>query len=106
VISSRLQSLVSICHHRDCSRPHGGGAGPLTDGFIAIAADGSQGKMAAHQLPPAMAMKAPALNPHSPLPPGAFLNGVIPVPGVGIVSLASSSELGGPSIQLHRPQME
>ena len=81
---------------------HGGVGGNLNDGFLAIAADGSQ---AAHLRvnaagngisPPVQTFTAE---------PGTFLNGLLPVPGIGIVKLASSTP-GGPSDLYHAYQWD
>lgn len=74
---------------------HGGGAGPLIDGFIAIAADGSQARWL--RINPAGTGYETTGPQHTFTPAaGSFLSGLIPVPGVGIVSLHSNT-LGGPS---------
>lgn len=82
---------------------HGGGVGgDIKDGFLAIAADGSQ---AAHIRingagngidPPVRTFNAG---------PGTFLSGIIPVPGIGFVKLGSST-LGGPSDVFHSYQWD
>ena len=73
----------------------GGGVGPMTDGFIALAADGTQARWfrinaAANGID--NAGPAHHFTPES----GQFLSGIIPAPGLGIVRLQSSS-LGAPS---------
>jgi hypothetical protein len=74
---------------------HGGGAGPMTDGFIAIAADGSQARWM--RINPAGTAYESTGPPHQFTPEsGSFLSGVIPLPGIGIVALQSTSQ-GGPS---------
>ena len=70
-----------------------GGAGDMTDGFIAIAADGSQ---AAHiRINADLDGIEPAARTFS-AEPGTFLNGIVPAAGIGLVKL-NAGDLGGPT---------
>ncbi|HSP41936.1 MAG TPA: hypothetical protein VLO11_03615, partial [Luteolibacter sp.] len=77
--------------------PVTGGVGNMSDGFIAIAADGTQ---AAH-----LRINAAANGIEPPVQtfnaePGSFLSGLIPVPGAGLGKLGSDSP-GGPTNMYH-----
>jgi len=80
---------------------HGGGVGGnMKDGFLAIAADGSQAALlkvnaaATGITPPVETFAAE---------PGTSLSGLIPVPGLGVVKLGAGT-LGGPSEVYHAYQ--
>jgi len=81
---------------------HGGGAGNMSDGFLAIAADGTQ---AAH-----IRINAAGNGIDAPVQtfgsePGSFLSGLLPVPGIGLVKLGSEVP-GGPSVLYHSYQWD
>ena len=82
---------------------HGGGVGGnMNDGFLAIAADGSQ---AAHiRINAAGNGIDPAVETFT-AEPGTFISGLIPVPGIGVVKLSSATP-GGPSSIYHSYQWD
>lgn len=71
----------------------GGGAGPISDGFIAIAADGTQARWLRIN---SAGNGYEATGPQHTFTPasGTFLSGVIPMPGIGVVSLQSATPGG------------
>ena len=79
-----------------------GGPGNLTDGFLAVAADGSQ---AVHFRINAAGNGIEPPSQNFPAAPGSFLNGLVPVPGIGIVKLGGDT-LGGPSTIYHAYQWD
>ena len=82
---------------------HGGGVGgDMKDGFLAIAADGSQ---AAHIRINALGNGIDAPLQTFTAEPGTFLSGIIPVPGIGFLKLGSDT-LGGPSNIYHSYQWD
>jgi hypothetical protein len=73
----------------------GGAAGPMTDGFIALAANGSEARwFRINATANGLTDAGPA---HAFTPaPGLSLAGIVPVPGIGIVKLQSATN-GAPS---------
>jgi hypothetical protein len=73
----------------------GGGAGPMTDGFIALASNGSEARwFRINATANGLTDAGPA---HAFTPaPGQSLAGIVPVPGIGIVKLQSATN-GAPS---------
>lgn len=102
--SSYTSNLISLPFPVSTVVPvHGNGVGGnMMDGFLAIAADGSQAAL--------LKINATANGITAPVEtftaePGTFLSGLLPVPGIGIVKLASST-LGGPSDVYHSYQWD
>lgn len=68
------------------------GAGPMSDGLIAIAADGSQAKWLRIDAAGNLLDQGHTFSPSS----GNFLNGILPVSGIGVLAVEATS-LGGRS---------